>query len=598
MSTRRLKYSGQRRKALFGTEGAIMAAATLAAAGMNVLATNNAASKQAKAITDGAKQQAESIKLQTNNNTTLQKEQLDFARQQNQENRQQQRDIQATLQMIAGQQNNNDRLETNKIQVKYGGRTKRRSIKSQPFYGGARQPFVVTDGGGAIPIQIDDNGYGLYELYGNDHEHSHTLPNGKRKTGVGIKFNTGEVIEGEGNQNSNNGELMYVTPNNSFFLSKHSIDGFNPAKATKEGLNPISAFILQEAIKAKNGYNDDGSKDKRHTTALGNISSPVERLMAKCGGRFKRGNGGILKNPNYRGAFYNSIGNLGGAAISGIGNIWAGNKLGKAYSEAGDIIANAYSQMKGIDMNELKREDYEAPHTLAVIRSANTNINPQLERLRRNANYETRAVNRSTISSAAKQQRLASINDRLYQRVGEQYAAKNNVDEQIKQANTAAINQVAIANADRDVQARQNYGNQRLSLLEYNNTIENAKIAGMAQAKADALTQRSIANASAIQNTGAAIGSAFASSAQGFASASNAIRNERATLNNVLIGADTQNKIDYLVMNPNVDGNREQAMNYIEANKNSTNPDIQTYVARLQAVYGKKNNTNKPLYNA
>lgn len=523
MSRYKLKHGGRcRRKAAFGIDGAITGAATLAAAGINALATKNAAETQARAVIDNAKTQAQSIKDQTENNNRLQKDNMAFTRAQNQENRQLQQDIQTSLQMMAGRSNMNSRMERNKIQVKYGGKPKRQSINS-PFYGEGR--FQVTDGGGVIPIVASPDGSGLYELYGNDHKHYHKTPKGKSKTGVGIKFNDGSVVEGEGNQNTNQGELLYVTPNDAMFISKHSIAGFNPAQAVNNGVHPAQAFAIQEALKEVHGYNDDGSK----------TTSPVEglnynRSIAKCGGKRKLKCGGRKKAAwgDYAGAVYNAAGNLLGAGIGALGNMWASNKVGSAYTQAGNIMADAYSQMHGIDLSELDKEDFKAAHTLAVIRDPNTNINPQLERIRRNSNAERREINRGSLSSAARQQRLAGINDRMFQRMGEQYSYKTNTDEQVKQANAQSITQTAQANADRDIQANINFGNQRMQLLQYNNEIENNKIAGIAQSKADALTQTATAKAQAIQNSMNAIGGALTASGMAFGTASdNVIKNRR-----------------------------------------------------------------------
>lgn len=568
----KLKCGGKsRRKAGFGADGAVMAAATLAAAGINAAATASAAKTQSKAAVENAKTQAKVIQDQTNNNNNLQKEQLAFTRAQNQENRQQQQDIQTTLQLLAGQENMNDRMERNKMQVRYGGRPKRRSLKSDVSYGGANQPFKVTDGGGTVPIQVDQFGYGLYELVGNDHEHYHKTSGGKNKTGVGIKFNDGSVVEGEGNQNTNQGELLYVTPNDAMFISKHSIDGFNPTEAVKQGVHPIQAFNIQEILKARKGLNDDGSKAKcgKHRSIkriMGGITpvidqanmtqnpnngtasvasgvvygvnqttSPVEELqynnaIAKNGGRIHLKCGGRKKADwgDYAGATYNAAGNLSGAVITTVGNIVAGNRLGKAYMRAGNIISDAYSKMHGIDMSELKRKDYEAPHSLAVIRDSSTNINPQLERIRRNSAAERREINRGTLSSAARQQRLSAVNDKMMQQSSEQYAYKQNEDEKIKQANAERITQVAQANADRDAQALKDYNAQRLALLQYNNDIENTKITGAAQAKADAIAQASNIKNQAIQNSTLAFGNALTASGQAFATAyDNARKYER-----------------------------------------------------------------------
>ena len=633
MSRIRLKCGGKpRRKAFFGSDGAIMAAATLAAAGITAGATALAAKSQSKAIVDSAKTQAQSIKDQTINSNNLQKEQLAFTRSQNQENRQQQQDIQTTLQLMAGQENMNDRMEKNKMQVKLGGKPKRRSITA-PFYGGGK--FQVTDGGGVIPLSVTPEGYGLYELYGNDHDHYHKTSSGKNKTGVGIKFNDGSVVEGEGNQNTNQGELLYVTPNDAMFISKHSIDGFNPTQAVMNGVHPIQAFAIQEMLKARKGLNDDGSKAKcgkrrslkcmlggptqnleqvnmtqnpnngTASVAGGVIyginnktASPVEepqynnaiakrggRIHLKCGGRKKAitgyspllnaipvgvtgfispggvyniqpmGNSGITGTKgnnfwnNYAGATYNAAGNVLGAGISTWGNIWAANRLGKAYREAGGILADAYSQMHGIDMSELKMEDYAAPHTLAVIRDSNNiSYDPQRERIRRNIASERREINRGTLSSAARQQRLSASNDRMLQRMSEIDATENNAKEAIRQGNAERITQTAQANADRDVQARKDYANQRLSLLQYNNSIENAKIAGMAQARADALTQSSLATAQGMQTSMNAIGAGLSNAGQAFASAFDDARKERTEFTSKFVGLGDKDQVKAAIL--------------------------------------------------
>lgn len=598
----RLKNGGKtRHKAFLGADGAIMAAATLAAAGINSAATTSAAKTQAKAVTENAKTQAQSIKQQSDNNTALQKESINFTRQQNQENRQQQQDIQTTLQMMAGQENMNDRMEANKIVVKYGGKTKRSSIKSSTFYGGAGMPFNVTDGGAVLPLRIDNNGFGLYEIIGDTHEQSHKTPNGKRKTGVGIKFKNGDIIEGEGNGNTNQGELMYVTPKDAFFLSKHSIDGYNPTQAVLNGVHPIEAYNVQEILKDIKGLNDDGSTKKTtsnnrfnsyrnsikklyggynilqnnaNITALplnstrgvvgGAIYNTKQNNIARYGKKISLRNNirnkaslgswlGLNKSDwkNYAGAIYSSVGNVLGAGVNVLGNMYAGNILSDAYTNAGNILIDAYSQMKGISLDEVKREDFEAPHTLAVTRRANTNINPQVERIRRNADVEQREINRGTLSSAARQQRLAATNDRMTQRIGEQYAWKNNQDETIKQGNAERITETAKANADRDVIARKNWGDQRLSLMQYNNNIENAKIAGMAQAKADALTQSQTYRANALSTSMNAVGGALAASGKAFGTAMSDIRTDNINklkedreFENVYAGLGDASKID------------------------------------------------------
>lgn len=685
MSRIRLKCGGKhRRKALFGIDAGITAAATLAAAGMQVAATTAAAKSQAKAMVENAKTQAQSIKDQTNNSNNLQKEQLAFTRSQNQENRQQQQDIQATLQMLAGQENMNDRMEANKMQVKYGGKPKRTRLSTTLPYGGGQQaPFQVTDGGGVIPVAIDPSGYGLYELVGNDHEHYHKTSGGKNKTGVGIKFNDGSVVEGEGNQNTNQGELLYVTPNDAMFISKHSIDGFNPTEAVKQGVHPIQAFNIQEILKARKGLNDDGSKAKcgkrrslkrmlggptqyleqvnmtqNPNNCTGSVAggviyginnsttSPVEdinyniakcgkRIHLKCGGRKKAifgynplfniipgggvngsiGLGGVyntqptgnsgstvlntnfnntnnssgttgIKGNNfwndYAGATYNAAGNLLSAGISTLGNIWAANRLNKAYTEAGNILVNAYSQMHGIDMKDLKMEDYAAPHTLAVVRDANNvSYDPQRERIRRNSASERREINRGTLSSAARQQRLAATNDRMMQRISEIDSTENTAREQIRQGNAERITQTAQENANRDIQARRDFNNQRLSLLQYNNDIENTKITGAAQARADALTQSSTLRATALQNSANAIGSALAASGRAFGRAYEMKVENQNQIDAIMSGLDPKTASSRIL-----DMSPKEAQAYYDRYIKSPNPNLRA-IAKEIAASGK-----------
>lgn len=609
----KLKKGGAcRDKAIFGAIAG--AGATLAAAGIQAAATTAAANTQAKATIENAKTQAKTIEAQTENSNKLQKEALDFTSQQNKENRQMQQDMQMTLQMMAGKDSMNDIMNSQKAVLKLGGQPRLSIAGNIPFYGGASTPFTVTDGGGALPIATDIAGNGLYEIIGNDHEHYHKAPGGKRKTGVGIKFNDGTVVEGEGNQNTNQGELLYVTPDDAMFISKHSIAGFNPALAVKNGVHPEKAFIIQEMIKANKGLNDDGTKKRKSIKkSLGGYNvlydsanltrNPFNSNMAlaaggfyptnnkaKLGKRIKLKKGGFWND--YNGAIVSGAGNLIGGGLNWLGNSIAANKLSGAYNEAGNILANAYSQMKGIDMSELKMEDYQAPKSLAVIRSANTNINPQLERLRRNAKSEQREINRGTLSSAARQQRLAATNDRMMQRMSEQYSYKDQLDEQIRQGNAERITQTAQANADREIQARQNYANQRLSLLQYNNNIENTKIAGMAQAKADALTQGATARATALQSGISALSAGLSAAGAGFASTADGIRQEQANLDAIMYGVDTENQINYLIQNPDARKNYNRAYNLYNVYKNSNNATLKDYATRLNSVYKFDSNAN------
>lgn len=562
-----------RPKAIFGADGMLMAGATLTAAAMNVAATIKSSKDQAKSMVDSANIQAKSIEQQNEINTQNVKEQIATEKQLRHESDQIQVDQNMSLQMLAGQENMNDRMESAKQEYKYGGRVKRRKLKSDTFYRGGRRPFIVTDGGEAVPIQTDNNGYGLYELFGNDHEHYHKTRGGKYKSGVGIRFNNGEEIEGEGNQNSNQGELLYVTPNDVNFISKHSIKGFNPAKAVDNGMHPEEAFAYQEAIKDIYSINDDGTKAKYGG----------RRKLKKCGGRTKAVSGltlntkanvnlpttintslpssygqsvlndidsqqtsskfGDFLNSDFGGAAISAGANLIGSAANIIGGAIANRNLNKGRNEAAEIIANSYRNLSTIDENIIDREDYNAPKSLAVVRYADTNINPQLTRINRDAAYEKREINRNTLSSAARQQRFAATNDRQQQRVNELSAWKHNQNEQIKQNNASTINAVGIANADREVQANRDYTNARLSLKQYNNNIKNSAILGEAQAYADARSANAQGTGQFWANAGNTLGSALMASGAGFTSAYDTMIQNRNNYNNLMIGQDVENQV-------------------------------------------------------
>ncbi len=295
MAIRKLKNCG-RRKALFGSEeAAILAAAginvagTMAASAIGANATKKAAQDQANATIQSAQKQAQAIKDQNATSKELQQESQEFVKEQNTANRELQKDIQLQLQMLTGQQNVNDRFEASKIQVKNGGSTKRklRLAGKSPYLlrGSENMPFVVTDGGTVIPIGRTPEGYDIYEILGNDHEHYHKAQGGKNKTGVGIKFADGNVIEGEGNQNTNQGEIMVNTPDNAYFISKHSIAGFNPAKMTLDGMHPLQAYAIQEQLKAANGISDDGKHNSTHVEKklLGGEPNPIYNMYNQIG---------------------------------------------------------------------------------------------------------------------------------------------------------------------------------------------------------------------------------------------------------------------------------------------------------------------------
>lgn len=640
--------NGGRKKALFGSEeaailgaAAINVAGTLSAASMGANATKNAAKSQADATIKAANKQAESIKTQNANAKELQESSQEFTRAQNEENRDLQKQIQMNLQMLTGQQTVNDKLEAARLQVKNGGSTKQNyNTLLRGRYNNNNIPFTVTDGGNVLPLGITPEGYDLYEIIGNDHEHYHKAQGGKNKTGVGIKFNNGNVIEGEGNQNTNQGELLLVTPTDAQFISKHSIAGFNPARAVLAGMHPIQAFAIQETIKNKLGISDDGkSKSKNNIkrrmafaggtsvlndetsmtanvpdfsidtitpTSTGvayiiqnnaesdknnvNYGSTANHVVAKYGTniRKKLSNGGRVKASNgnwwnMAGAGITSLGNIGGAWITQSGNNEAMRYISAANTQAAGLIADAYRQMKGIDLSSIRKEDYAAPHAMAAVRAPIVNINPQLTQIERARQRRAATINRNMLSGAAKLNSLARVESDAYDQRSNIYGRAEQQAEQIKQGNVERITQVANENANRDAQANREWANAYLNLMQYNNDIENQKISGIAQAQANALTGNAQIAASTAQANAQGWGSAMANSAQAFGNTIESSVKAARDRQNVLIGADADQQYRAAMMN----GSRSEAQALYNMWKNGT-ADQKRWAANLNAKWNGK----------
>lgn len=561
---RRNKLKNVRPKALLGEAvvgAGIQAAATTAAASMQAIATKNAADTQAKAIQEQAKLQQDALVNMNNNNNALQEKSIEFTKQQNELNRDLQKEMQMNLQILAGQQNNNQLREASRIQVKCGGSSRRKLrnagiVPASLLQGSSNNlPVSVIDGGYAKHLSTTPEGWDLYEFFGNDHEHYHKTPNGTYKSGIGAKVPGKKIIELEGDQGTGKGELALVTPYSMNAISKHSIKGYNPRDAVMKGEHPMVAFNKQEAIKKAYGINDDGTK------------SPVGRNKAangksfKCGGRYKKLVGGKYstyydifgkdddeeyastaptvkvnppsssgtgyipdgndnkktRNGNLTGAWIGAAGNLGGAIISGIGNTIAANTLSGAYNKAGGILADAYGKLRGIDMSAINRDDYRAAHAMAALQAPVVNTGVERAAAERSLHRTLGKIDRNSLSGAAAQNRKAMAEIQYNDRIGQIESNADKLRQDIIRSNMDKITQVSNENANRDVQANNAYANAYLNLLQYNNDIENEKITGAAQAKADAFTQSNSAIANARQASYAGLASAISQSGLGFA---------------------------------------------------------------------------------
>lgn len=609
MVRRKLKTINSRPKALFGSEEAailgaagINVAGQMTAAAINSKAAKDAARQQAQATINAATKQANALKEQTNKSKELQERSIEFTKEQNAENRELQKDIQLNLQMLTGQQNMNDRLEASKIQVRNGGRMSMKSTNGQDAtflrgsYSPNNMPFVVTDGGGVVPVGVTPEGFDMYEIKGNDHDHYHKTKSGKHKTGVGLRFANGKVIEGEGNQNGNQGEYVLVTPTDAMFISRHSIKGFNPAKAVNNGMNPLEAFAIQEQIKDANGISDSGKTNKRMIggltydtssftaqapdlsrdgmapiaagVAYGSINNMYNndtkakngtsvRKKLACGGRRKALSGtktgsntasNTASWADWAGVGINALGNLGGALITSNANNKAARTISTANTQAAGILADAYKQMHGIDLSNIRREDYAAAHAMPAIRTAIVNTNAQIAAEDRSLQRRLTNSKRYSMSGAAAQDRMSMAETQHNDLINNIESEANKIRESIKQENAQRISDAARDNANRDAQANSAYANAYLNALQYNNNIENQKIAGIGQANADAISQSGVAYAQAQQTNGNIFGSSIANTGQAFATAFDTNRKDRQDFSNVYMGLGNEDKVTAAIL--------------------------------------------------
>lgn len=532
------RCSLKRRKAFLGetlAAAGITAAASLAAAGMQASATNKAAKQQADATVKAAQQQASALNAQNENNNMLQQQSIDFTKQENETNRELQKEAQLNVQMALGQQQLIDQKDQNRIQVKRGGKVKAaRRLANQNL------PFKVTDGGGVIPLENIDNGT-LYAIVGDNHEQSHRTPGGSRKTGVGFKFANGQVVEGEGNGNTDTSELLYYNydDDTADFISKHTINGYNPAQDVLNGTDPRIAALRQAF--AKKSQNKRNKAIYGQTVIEPNVLMPGQSFqidnstindmmlgqttnkvpIAKRGCRVKAKDG-FWQSPfagNLIGAGISSLGNLGGAFINMWGNNAAARALSEAYGQSSNILTEAYEKLHGIDPSIISDKDFKSAHAIPALMSTVVRNSADREAVARAAREAQRKVNRTTLSGAAQYNRMNSINDRYGQQLAAITQAEGKESATRRAANMDAANKAILQNAYIDSQDLKNNLALKLDLAKYNNDIENTKITGAAQVQSDALLGSAGARSSAYQSTGRSFGNALGAIGNSFGNA-------------------------------------------------------------------------------
>lgn len=724
------KYNSKkntRRKAIFGSNEA----ATLAAAGITAAATLAGAAIGAKSTKDQAKQQAAALRAQAERQSlALDKQnevsrsnmemQQELLREENAQAREIQKDMQMNLQMLAGQQNQNDRYEASRIVVRQGGKKGKRKLRNAvPLLRGDNIPFTVTDGGGVVPIGQTPEGYDIYEIEGDNHKQYHKTRGGKYKSGVGIKFADGEVVEGEGNKN-NNGELLMVTPNDGYFLSKHTLGGFNPAHAVKAGMHPMEAYATQEAIKQQLGVNDDGSS----TPVEGNMNTRSRKLLRLAGGNANyiipynnsfvdnmsivypaANEGGLLakrqiarngrrkapggtrsddsillpdawipaniglnqivdnypanygtiapytgyigteykyptvksktsewfpdtnsnkfnlelgrlkqpvtssnNNPTVRtksnwfnrwgsqlaGAGVTALGNIVGAGITSHAARRAGNTIARALGDAAAMKADAYSRMTGIDLSNIKRDDFKQANAMAAIQAPVNMTAAPLSLVDRSLQRTLSNAERYSASSASANSRMMDAEIAASDRRNQIYTADNERREKINQANMERITTIANENANRAIQEGKDWLATYMEGLMYNNDIENEKIAGIANAYGDALVGGAEVRATGMQTGSNAWASAATNSLAGFGNVLSSQAKARQDFLNVIAGADMDGKVSAIALRNDVEAAKSLYNTILNAANDPSNPEsVRKVMAdRLAILRGVINGTN------
>ena len=117
--------------------------------------------------------------------------------------------------------------------------------------------------------------------------------------------------------------------------------------------------------------------------------------------------------------------------------------------------------------------------------------------------------------------------------------------------------------------------------MMYNNDIENTKITGAAQARADALTQSSTLRATALQNSANAIGSALTASGNAFGRAYEMKVENQNQIDAIMSGLDPKTASSRIL-----DMSPKEAQAYYNRYSKSTDPNLRA-IAREIAASGK-----------
>ena len=203
----------------------------------------------------------------------------------------------------------------------------------------------------------------------------------------------------------------------------------------------------------------------------------------------------------------NAGANLLGFGANYLGNRIAASKLTNAYNKAAGIMSDAYGKLQTIDVDGLEDlKGFRAAQYLPITRSANVNVNPQLQDVNRARIRQRQAYRNSTLSDAARLNRSAFFENQAQDQRDRIYGDQANREEQIKQNNNQAYNEAGAKNVQSRNEMVKSLANLRLELAKYNNDIVNERILGAANAQ----SQMGINAAGAKANAYNAIGNSAA----------------------------------------------------------------------------------------
>ena len=535
-----------RQKCGFGADGALMAAATLTAAGINAAATAKSAKEQAtamkanadaqaKAQTAAARVQSDALAQQNENNTQNVANQIEAQKELQRSQNDIMQEMNLNLAMQAGRQNAQEREEQAKIVVKCGG-----SLRGKRLAGGK---ITLQDNNYLTPV-----GQGLVLLRGGspshpqDQTHSNSHKNsisGKYNKGSYLKVGNKE-IEAEAGGNRTTGEI--IDPSNKFVYSQRRFlpDGTSPVEKILAGYPKDEVALEQELTKKLLGIKNNGNKamyGRRYMKCSGRCRSkapygdspytigdyksdyynnqfdddwdnPYNRILRGLNnpqpitGSTNTGNKGSWwsrQSPATQSALIGGLTNLGGTLITALGNGIASGYMRRANNYANDVLTNArnqtrdtyidaYNKMHGINANGLINEDdFKATHAIANVRAGRFNINPQLAQVERDSARQIRSIKGGINSALARQRLMSDIATRSQDARDKLYGEQTNQVEKINQNNIAQLNEVAMKNAELDTRSKTNLSALKVDVAKYNNDIENTKLQGIADATADAL---------------------------------------------------------------------------------------------------------------